>query len=226
VGYDNFGNNYIDNLKLVGINPIFKKTSGKSGICHILVTPDGERTNIASIEVSGDFPAIERLEGLNPKIFHTSGYEIASNPEKCEEIIDYFKNKKIKISFDPASRSTIKQKRKSIEKIVGKSDILFVTEEEAKELIDLPPFKALKELSKTCKVVALKRGSKGSVVRKNNQQYKIPVYPSKLINTCGAGDSYATGFLFAYIQKLPLEECGRFASYIASRVCSKEESHL
>ena len=179
MGYDNFGKNYIDNLKIAGINPIFKKTSGKSGTCYILVTPDGERTNVASIEVSGDFPAIEELEGLNPKILHTSGYEIASNPDKCEEIIDYLKNKKIKISFDPASRSTIKQKRKSIEKIVGKSDILFVTEEEAKEIIDLPPFKALKELSKICKVVALKRGSKGSAIKEHGQQYKIPIYPSQ-----------------------------------------------
>lgn len=227
VSYDSIGEFYLETLKKYNIKEIFNITEGKSGICYILVTPDGERTNIPDLGVSGNFnPDYEKLNSLETRIFHTSGYEVASNPDKAKEIINYFKDKGAKISFDLAADSMIRGQRKTIENIVEKTDILFATEEEAKELTGKTPFKALAELSKICPIVSLKRGKKGSVVKQKNERYKISIYPTKLINTCGAGDAYAAGFLFAYLQKFNLEECGRMASYIASRVCGIESSHL
>lgn len=226
VGHDNAGNNYLKQLKKARIKPFFKQTKGKSGICYIPVTPDCERTNIANIGVSWDFPNISKLENINPNIFHTSAYEVVSNPDKTKEIIDYFKNKGAKLSFDLASESMIRQERKTIEQIVEKTDILFATEEEARELVNLSPFKALKELSDICPIVSLKRGSKGSIIIRDKEKHKIPIYKTKLVNTCGAGDSYAAGFLFAYLKGFSLKECGCMGSYIASRICNSKKSHL
>lgn len=225
VGDDDIGKMYIKNLRKTGIKPFISRFKGKSGICYILVTPDGERTNLPNLGVSREFNFnLNRLK--NTRLFHTSGYETVTNPDKTEEAIDYAKHQKAEISFDLADKKMIKQQRKTIEKIVEKTDILFVTEEEAKELTGDSPLKSLKELSKICPIVSLKRSSKGSIVRKKDEQYKVQAYPTKLINTCGAGDAYASGFLFAYLRGFSLEECGKMGSYIASRVCSSEKSNL
>ena len=120
----------------------------------------------------------------------------------------------------------VKKQRKRIERIVRRTDILFATEEEARELTGKPPFKALEELAKICPITILKRGKKGSVVRTGNKNYKIQAYPTKLKNTCGAGDAYTAGFFSFYTNEFPVEECGRMGSYIASRVCASEGSNL
>ena len=88
-----------------------------------------------------------------------------------------------------------------------------------------PPFKALDELAKMCPIVSLKRGKKGSVV-KYGGKYKTPIYETKLINACGAGDAYAAGFLFSYLQGFHPKEWGKFGNFIASRVCNTERSNL
>jgi len=227
VGYDNIGNKYIEQLEKAKIKSYLKQTKGKSGICYILITPDSERTILADLGVSWDFPLnICQLENINPNIFHTSGYEIASNPDKAKRIINYLKNKGAKLSFDLASESTIKHHRKAIEQVVKKTDILFATEEEAQEFIGSSPLASLEILTEICPIVAFKKASKGSTIRKGKEEYKIPIYETKLVNTCGAGDSYAAGFLFAYLKGFSLEECGRMGSYIASRVCNSEKSYL
>jgi sugar/nucleoside kinase (ribokinase family) len=227
VGDDYAGNLYLEELRNKGISVCFRKEGDGTGTCHVLITPDKERTNITDCGLSYNFPDISEMSGLNPKIFHTSGYEIATNAEKGKEIIDYFKSKGAKLSFDLASDSIIRKAKKPIEEIVEKTDILFATEEEAMELTQLPtPFKALNELAKICQIAVLKRGKKGSVVRSKSKQYLIDIYPAKVKSTCGAGDAYASGFLFGQIQGFSPEECGRFGSYIASRVCANEMSHL
>lgn len=226
VGYDDIGKKYVKQLEKAKIKSDLKQTKGKSGICCILVTPDGERTILADLGVSWDFPYISQLENINSNIFHTSGYEVASNPDKAKRIINYLKNKGAKLSFDLASESTIKHHRKTIEQVVEKTDILFATEEEAQEFIGASPLASLEILTEICPIVAFKKGSKGSIIRKGKEEYKIPIYKTKLVNTCGAGDSYAAGFLFAYLKGFSLEECGRMGSYIASRVCNSEKSYL
>ena len=72
----------------------------------------------------------------------------------------------------------------------------------------------------------MKKGKKGSIVREGDKEYKIPVYKTKVINTNGAGDAYAAGFLASYIKGLNIETCGLDGSYLASKVCSIEESHI
>jgi len=226
VGLDKEGVYYISELKKNKIHPYFRQKKTGTGTCYIFVTPEGERTNIPDIGLAGDFPDISILEGLKTEVFHSSGYELDSNPEKFEAIFDYIKESKATISFDLGHEKGIKQLKPYFQRTVSLTDILFATEEEASELTDLPPKKALKELSKHCKTVILKKGSKGSIARQGEKEYEIPIYKTNLINTCGAGDAYAAGFLFGHINKMSLEECARLGSYIASRVCATEKSNL
>jgi sugar/nucleoside kinase (ribokinase family) len=225
VGCDSKGKNYIKTLNENRITPFINQSIGDSGFCYILITPDGERTNIANIGVSGNFYFdFEKLK--DTKFFHTSGYELITNPEKVKEAIKYTKKYGVKLSFDLADKTMVKREKSSIENLLEKIDILFATEEEARELTGESPYKSLELLSEICPIVALKKGRKGSIVKSRDEEHKIEPYPVKVMNTCGAGDAYASGFLFAHLKGFSLENCGTMGSYIASRVCASNEAHL
>ena len=120
----------------------------------------------------------------------------------------------------------IKKERLAIEKVIELSDILFMTEEEAEELTFKDPLTALKLMSQSIDFVCLKKGERGSIVKRSDEEYYIPIFPVKLASTCGAGDAYASGFLYGYLNGFKLQDAGLVASKIASLVCSLESSHL
>lgn len=225
VGKDELGIEYIKTICKEGIESYIKVCEGKSGVCYVLITPDGERTNIAKIGVANDL-GFDLAKTKRAKILHTSGYELDVNVERTLEVIDYIIKDGAKLSFDLANDEMVRRHRKSIESIVNKTSVLFMTEEEAKELTGQNPLKALKEISMICEVVALKKGQKGSEVRRGREQHKIKTYSSKIKNTCGAGDAYASGFIHTYLKKGGLNDCGNMGSWVASKVCGSEKSHL
>jgi len=86
-------------------------------------------------------------------------------------------------------------------------------------------FRGLDDKIVNGRIFVLKKGQKGSIIYHNRKRVGVSsVKISKLVNTNGAGDSYAAGFLVAYMQGRKLKHCGDMASIIASKVCSQEES--
>lgn len=225
VGNDITGKNYIRTIEKNQVIPFINKQKGESGVCYILVTPDGERTNAVDLGVSGQFN-FDFTKLKDTQIFHTSGYELIRDPEKTKEAIKYAKRYDSRISFDLADRKIVGRMKNSIENLLDDIDILFMTEYEAKELTNKAPIFALRQMSEVCPIVILKKGKNGSIIRCNKEEYEIPIYDVKVKNTCGAGDAYSSGFLFSCIRGFPLDECGHMGSYIASRVCAIDESHL
>jgi sugar/nucleoside kinase (ribokinase family) len=225
IGNDFTGLDYISSLHKAGINSLLSISEGKSGICNVLITPDGEKTSFSIIGVAKKFD-FDLSKMKETKIFHTSGYELLTNPERTKESIEYAKNIGAKLSFDLADPSVIKYQRKNIENIVEKTDILFVTEEEAGELTGIYTEESIRLISSICPIIAYKKGKNGSIASNGREQHKIPIYEVKVVNTCGAGDAYAAGFLFGYIKGFSIQKCGYFGSYIASRICARNESHL
>lgn len=219
VGNDECGESYIQHVKEARIISCVSIADGPSGLCYTLVSSDGEKTAFAKIGVAGAYNFdIRQLE--KTKIFHTSGYELLTNPQKTEETIDYAKKKGALISFDLACPGVVRE-RKRLESLLDSVSVLFTTEEEASALTTVASLADLK-----CPVRVLKKGKNGSVVIQGKKAYAIPIYEVKVVNTNGAGDAYAAGFLFGYIRGFGAEECGHFGSYLASRVCAREEAHL
>jgi len=225
VGDDEYGHIYLESLINRNIKSFFNLIKGKSGLCYILVTPDGEKSSIPAMGVAGNYD-FDLNKLTNAKFFHTSGYELLTNPERTEEMIDYAKKIGTKTSFDLSDPYVIKKQRRNIEDIIRNIDVLFMTIDEAYELTGYQQNDALNELSKVCKIIAMKKGKKGSTVREGDREYEIPIYKTKVINTNGAGDAYAAGFLASYIKGLNIEICGCDGSYLASKVCGIEEPHI
>lgn len=101
-----------------------------------------------------------------------------------------------------------------------KVDILFGNENEMKSLYRVDTFESAVEAARQeAKVIALTRSEKGSVIIKGGETHPVPAAPvAKVVDTTGAGDLYAAGFLFAYVRGKPLAECARLGSAAAAEV--------
>jgi sugar/nucleoside kinase (ribokinase family) len=101
-------------------------------------------------------------------------------------------------------------------------DILFANEEEIMALYEVTKFEDVLPLLKTkCEIVAITRSEKGSVIVKGETITEVKAEPvAKVVDTTGAGDMYAAGFLFGYTEGLSMQECGRLGSIAAAEVIS------
>ena len=102
----------------------------------------------------------------------------------------------------------------------GTVDIVFANESEVKSLYQTASFEtALELIRKDCKLAAVTRSEKGSVIVSATATETIPAIElEKLVDTTGAGDLYAAGFLFGYTTGRSLRDCGRLGSLAAGIV--------
>jgi sugar/nucleoside kinase (ribokinase family) len=105
--------------------------------------------------------------------------------------------------------------REIVEKYV---DIVFANEEEARAYTGKDPDEALKILSEVCEIAVVKTGSQGSFIRRGDEILKIGTIKVNPADTTGAGDLYASGFLYGYSNNYSLEVCGQFGSVLAGNV--------
>lgn len=224
VGDDEIGRMYIEDVEKNGIINYFSVEKGKSSVCYLFVTPDGERTSVYELGVCGnyeiDFEAIEDFY-----IFHTAAYESVTNLERAWDAMKYAEEHGVKVSFDLSDPAAVRKYRPMFDDILEVVDILFANEHEARELTGLEPKEAVEELKEYCEIAIVKMGAKGSYV-KGKELYKIPKYPCNLVNTTGAGDAYAAGFLYGYVKGFSLERCGHKGSEFAARVCEKDGARI
>ncbi len=106
--------------------------------------------------------------------------------------------------------------------IAERVDILFANEEEILSLFQLSSFdEACKTAAQHCEISALTRSEKGSVIVNSGDQIAVPAFPvEKVVDTTGAGDLYAAGFLYGFANKQNLKRCGELASLAAAEIIS------
>jgi sugar/nucleoside kinase (ribokinase family) len=97
-------------------------------------------------------------------------------------------------------------------------DIVFVNEDEARAFTGKKPKDALIALSQQVDIAIVKTGKKGSMIASKGVQYSVKAYKADCIDTTGAGDLYAAGFLYGLARDLPLPVCGQIGSWISSRI--------
>jgi sugar/nucleoside kinase (ribokinase family) len=102
----------------------------------------------------------------------------------------------------------------------GTVDIVFANEQEALSLYETDDFaEALTLLSQDCKLAAVTMGEQGAVVVRGEERIRVPATTiANLVDTTGAGDLFAAGFLFGYTQDRTLEDCARLGCYAAGIV--------
>ena len=106
--------------------------------------------------------------------------------------------------------------------VADHTDILFGNEEEIKSLYQVDDFDAaLQQVRGHCEIACLTRSSKGSVILSGDEVHIIDPMPlDSVVDTTGAGDQFAAGFLYGYTQGMDLRKCGEIATLTATEVIS------
>ncbi|MBN2602819.1 MAG: adenosine kinase, partial [Candidatus Thermoplasmatota archaeon] len=156
------------------------------------------------------------------KYFYFTGYMWDTEEQKGAILsaIDFCNDRNIKIVFDVADPFAVNRNRDEfLELIKHHIHVVFANREEAKILFQENNVeKCAKKLASIVSIGIVKDGSNGSVVQSGNMTYQIPVFPVKAIDSTGAGDMYAAGFLYGLVKNYPLEDSGKCASWLASRI--------
>ena len=226
VGNDNHGEFYIQEISNHGVRPRINKHSSMTGHTITFITPDAERTFSvhlgAAINLAKEDILEEDIE--KSKILHLEGYQVEGpTREIILHAIELAKKHETLVSIDLADPGVIRRNKEFLKELVMEhADIVFVNENEAKEFTSLEEHEAVKELAKHVKIAIVKLGKKGSLICKDGEIFSIMSYPAEAIDTTGAGDSYAAGFLYGYCNNWSLENSGNLGSLLASKVVEKK----
>jgi len=227
LGNDSVGAFYKEDVLNRGIENYLTEKEGQSGVCHTFISPDGERTFVLDFGVALDYDISENYFD-DTDIFHTTGYVLEDAKEAAEKAIGIAKQRNIKISFDLSDPGVISRGGEELKRITTGSHIIFANEEEALAFTGKEnPREALDNISKLAEIAIVKLGEKGSLIKRGDEIIEIPVVPIEtLVNTNGAGDAYAAGFLSAYVSGKSLKEAGEQASEFAARACTSEGARV
>ena len=220
VGKDETGDFFENDMKKAGVKTMLLRHNSATGTAVALVSADSERTFATHLGAAVELTAKDlKEEQFKPFHFlYIEGYLIIDKP-LTEKACRLAKENKMKIALDLASYNVVHANHKEFNDIIRKYvDILFANEEEAKAYTGLGPDKALTELSEQVDIAVIKTGKNGSLIKRGDELVKIGVLPVLCRDTTGAGDLYASGFLYGYANNLPLEKCGVLGAILAGNV--------
>ena len=235
VGQDAMGDKFIESLAREQVH--FANTpqsdEAETGRCVVMVSPDAQRTMSTYLGISQKLNSND----INEKVIETSsiiyleGYlwDMDDAQIAIKKATECAKNNGKKVAFSVSDVFCIERFRDSFRALVeDDADIIFANEEEAKALFEVSSLDdAINKIKKMNKIFAITLGDKGAKIV--NQSNVIQVEAKKvenIIDTTGAGDIFAAGFLLQFINKKNLNECGHEGVLLASRIIQKYGARL
>lgn len=226
---DQLGQVFGHDLRAIGVSfETRPATSGPSTArCLISVTPDAQRTMSTYLGAcTGLGPAdIDEALVASAEVTYVEGY-LWDAPEAKKAVLKAFDaaraaGRKVSITLSDAF-CVGRYRAEFLDLIRNKVDILFGNETEITSLYEVNSFEeALEAVRKDAKIAALTRSEQGSVVIKGSETHVVPAAPvKKVVDTTGAGDLYAAGFLYGFTHGKPLAECARLGGIAAAEVIS------
>ncbi|HLN72255.1 MAG: adenosine kinase [Methylococcaceae bacterium] len=217
---DEMGRFFVSDFKANNIDTHFFYSATGTGHATGLISKDSERTFGTYLGA-----ALELVpEEMTPQIFsqygilHIEGY-LVQNHALIEAAMKTAKENGLLVSIDMASFNIVEQNLEFLHTLVRDYvDIVFANEEEALAFTGQNPLDALESIAQMCNIAVVKLGAQGSVIKTGERVIRIDAIPANSIDTTGAGDIYASGFLYALTQNLDLEVAGKIGSLLAANV--------
>lgn len=222
VGCDTTGDFFEQALQNLGVKPVIFRGRNRSGKCVSLISPDGERTMLthlgAAEELSSDEISPEIFDGYD--CLYVEGY-LVQDHTLIETVMKTAKKRGLKIAIDLASFNVVEDNLEFLHRLTREYvDILFANEDEAKVFAgEAEAINAVQAISQICDLVVVKVGMKGALIKHGSEIIHVGIMAAaKRVDTTGAGDFYAAGFMYAMCEGLSLRQCGTIGAITAGKV--------
>jgi len=224
---DQLGGIFAHDIRAAGVQ--FQTPAATSGLptarCLIFVTDDAQRTMQTFLGASTDLGPADVDEAMiaSAAVTYLEGY-LWDKPQAKEAFVRaaaaaHKAGRKVSLTLSDAF--CVDRHRADFKRLVKDHvDVLFANEAEILSLYETTSFdEAVAQVRGDCDVAALTRSEKGAVIVAGDKTHAVAAEPiAKLVDTTGAGDLYAAGFLYGYTRALPLPVCGRIGAIAAAEI--------
>jgi fructokinase len=232
VADDELGRVFAHDIRAAGVRfptaplPRGNGTGAPTARCLILVTPDGQRTMNTYLGACVSFGEadVDEAEVASAAVTYLEGYlfdpPAAQAAFRKAARIAHGAGRKVALTLSDSF--CVGRHRAAFRELVrGEVDILFANEAELLSLYEVEDLGAAVEaVRREVGLAAVTRSEHGSLVVAGGEAHEVAAVPTKVVDTTGAGDAYAAGFLAAHARGLALAECGRWGSVAAAEAIS------
>jgi sugar/nucleoside kinase (ribokinase family) len=225
---DGLGRVFTHDIRAAGVRfEVQPATSGPgTGRCLVMVTPDAEKTMCTNLG-AGALLSPEDIDAraiTTAKVLYLEGY-LCGKPETdpaVDRAVSTARGSGTLVALSGSDPAWVEFKRASLEALLDRVDIFFGNEAEACGLTGAESAEAaLTVLSRRCPTVAITLGARGSIVARGPEVVSVPAAPvAHVVDTTGAGDSYAAGFLYGVVRDLGSETSARLGALAAAEIVS------
>lgn len=203
IGEDDLGALYEKSMvDACGGHALQRTPEHATGKCLSLIsTSDAERTMLTDLGAAVHLPGLGTFDEdiREAGILHVTGYLMLGEPmaSRCMEAVAIANQAEILVSVDVADPFVVGICKDALMHLVTEfADVVFLNAEEAMAMCGGTPEDALMQLSEDVAHVVVKLGSQGSLIRTGGKTYTVGIHPTTALDTTGAGDAYAAGYLY------------------------------
>lgn len=222
VGNDEHGDFYVQEIKEHGVSSRIGRNENITGHSLTFISPDAERTFSVHLGAALELYQEDILEEdiAKSKILHLEGYQVEGATRKTiMHAIEFAKKHNTLISIDLADPGVVERNLDFLRELVtNHANIVFVNENEAKAFTGLEEEEAALELAKHAQIAVVKLGAEGSIICSKGEITRIQPFKANAVDTTGAGDCYAAGFLYGFTQGWEFSKAGKLGSLLASKI--------
>jgi sugar/nucleoside kinase (ribokinase family) len=229
VANDQLGEVFAHDMRAIGarFDNLPLEQGAPTAACMINVTPDGQRTMCTFLGASTQFAEddVDAAVVEASKIVYLEGYLFDAEAARraFAKAAGLARASGRMMALTLSDGFVVERHREALLGFIeSQVDLLFANEVEAKALFQTDSFdEAVSALRRRVRLAAVTRSEKGSVIVSEGERLSVAAEPvEKVVDTTGAGDQYAAGFMFGLSRGRPLQACGRLASLAAAEVVS------
>lgn len=222
-GEDKLGRFFEEDLIQCGVETALITSSTPTGKVLSIITPDAQRSMFTYLGASSEMMPSDIADDVFDEagVVLVEGY-LLFNPDLIMTALDKAKRAGTKIALDLASFNVVEESRELLDKIAADYiDILIANEDEAKAFTGHSnEGKAIEAMSRYSEIAVLKVGKRGSYIKHNGTVTSVNSFGNgDAIDTTGAGDLWAAGFLYGFVNGFSMEKSGMLGSACGYEVC-------
>jgi sugar/nucleoside kinase (ribokinase family) len=220
VGKDHLGGLFEKDLLEKNIRALIFYSLEETGRSIALISKDSERTFAtylgAAIDLHEEDITSDLYAGYD--YLYLEGY-LVQDHELFSKALRLAKTNKLKVALDMASYNVVRDNKDFLYRSISDFvDIVLANEKEASALTGKTPEKALIDIAGITDIAVVKLGQEGSLVKRKEEEYRINIIEANNIDSTGAGDLYAAGFMYGMCMDQPLEKCGHIGTLLGGRI--------